>query len=100
MLDTEALFILGIRIKELRISLGMNQENFGKVLCVTKQSVSNLENGNILPSIDMLIKIAETYSVSTDYLLGLNDKRLLDVSDLTNEQIAHIQNIVDDIRKK
>lgn len=92
--------MLGIRIKELRISLGMNQENFGKSLCVTKQSVSNWENGNILPSIDMLIKIAEMYSVSTDYLLGLNDKRLLDVSDLTNEQVAHIQNIVDDIRKK
>lgn len=92
--------MLGIRIKELRISLGMNQENFGKVLCVTKQSVSNWENENILPSIDMLVKIAEMYSVSTDYLLGLNDKRLLDVSDLNNEQISHIQNIIDDIRKK
>ncbi len=90
--------MFGKRIKELRVSLGMNQVEFGKALSVTKQSVSNWENGNILPSIDMLIKIAESFSVSTDYLLGLSDKRYLDVSGLTEKQISNIQNLVDDIR--
>lgn len=87
------------RIKELRNSLGINQVQFGNKLHVTKQCVSNWENGNIQPSIDMLIKIATTFSVSTDYLLGLSDKCTLSAEGLTNEQILHIRNIIDDLQK-
>lgn len=86
------------RIKELRLSLGLNQIQFGRKLFVTKQCISNWENGNIQPSIDMLIKIAQTFSVSTDYLLGLNDRCTLDAEGLTNEQILHVRNIIDDLR--
>ena len=57
------------RIKSLRTSLGLNQVEFGKKINVTKQSVCNWENGNILPSIEMLKKISNEFSVSTDYLL-------------------------------
>jgi len=87
------------RIKELRISLGLNQIQFGKKLFVTKQCVSNCENGNIQPSVDMLIKISKTFSVSIDYMLGLSNELSLDVSGLTTEQILHIQNVVNDLKK-
>ena len=60
--------------------------------------VSNWENDNILPSIEMLVKIANFFEVSTDYLLGLDKKRTLDVENLTEIQISHIQLIVDDLR--
>lgn len=86
------------RIKELRTSLGLNQIQFGRKLFVTKQCVSNWENGNIQPSIDMVIKISKTFSVSADYILGISNEHTLDVSGLTNEQILHIQNVVNDIR--
>lgn len=92
--------MFGERIKELRLSLGLNQVEFGKSLNVTKQSVSNWENENIQPSIDMLTKIAKLYSVSADYLLGLQDFRSIDVSGLTNEQITHLQLLIDDLRLK
>ena len=88
------------RTKELRTSMGLNQVDFAKKLNVTKQSVSNWENGNIQPSIDMLIKIATVFSVSADYLLGLDVRATIDVSNLTEEQKSHIQAIVDDIRNK
>lgn len=88
------------RIKELRTSMGLNQIQFGRKLFVTKQCISNWENGNIQPSIDMLIRIAQTFSVSTDYLLGLNDKPTLSAEGLTSEQILHLRAIIDDIRKK
>lgn len=91
--------MFGARLKALRLSLGLNQVEFGKELNVTKQSVSNWENGNIQPSIDMLVKIANTFSVSTDYLLGLSSTRTLDVSGLTDKQISYIQTLVNDIRK-
>ena len=48
----------------------------------------------------MLIKIVNTYSVSADYLLGINEWETVDVSGLSQEQIAHIQMIIDDIRNK
>ena len=86
------------RIKELRLSLGVNQVEFGRRLSVSKQCVSNWENGNIQPSIDMLRKISEKFSVSADYLLGLDDIRTIDATGLTPEQILHIQNLVNDIR--
>ena len=86
------------RLKELRSSLGLNQVEFGKKLSVSKQCISNWESGYIQPSVDMLRRIAETFSVSTDYLLGLNDKPTLDVEGLTNEQILHQRAVIDDIR--
>ena len=91
--------MLSKRIKELRISLGLNQVQFGKSLNVTKQTISNWENDNIQPSVDMLLKIVRLYSVSADYLLGIDDRNTVDVTGLNNSQIAHTQMIIDDIRK-
>lgn len=62
--------MLGEQIKNLRMSRGLNQVEMAKIFGVTKQSVSNWENGNIMPSVDMLIKIADFFSVSTDYLFS------------------------------
>lgn len=92
--------MLSKRIRELRFSLGLNQVQFGQALNVTKQIISNLENDNIQPSVEMLIKIVNIYSVSADYLLGINERVTVDVSGLSQEQIAHIQMIIDDIRNK
>lgn len=47
----------------------------------------------------MLIKIASTFSVNTDYLLGLDNKCILDAEGLTTEQILHIRNIINDLKK-
>lgn len=88
------------RLKELRKSLGINQIEFGKRLNVTKQCISNWENNNIMPSIDMLIRISKTFSVSADYLLGLDDQRTLNVSGLSAEQVFHLQAIADDLKQR
>ncbi len=90
--------MLNEQIRELRNIHGISQIQLANKLGVTKQSVSNWENDNILPSIEMLVKIANFFEVSTDYLLGLDKKRTLDVENLTEIQISHIQLIVDDLR--
>lgn len=90
--------MLNEQIRELRNIRGISQIQLANKLGVTKQSVSNWENDNILPSIEMLMKIANFFEVSTDYLLGLDKKRTLDVENLTEIQISHIQLIVDDLR--
>ena len=92
--------MFGKRIKALRIANGMNQVEFGKTLSVTKQSVSNWENENIMPSVDMLVRIANRFSVSADYLLGLDERTVLDVSGLNERQICHVQQLIDDLRDR
>ena len=84
---------------EMLKSRNLNQVQLAAQLNVTKQTISNWENNNILPSIDMLVKISHYFSVSTDYLLELDNRFYLEVSGLTVEQIAHIQQIINDIRR-
>ena len=90
------LYSLNENIKKLRIAHGMNQVEFANLVGVSKQCVSNWENDNVLPSIEMLTKIADIFKVSTDYLLGRAEKICIDVSNLTIEQIGHITLIVKD----
>lgn len=92
--------MLGQRIKEMRIKFGWNQVDLAKRLNITKQTVSNWENDNIQPSVDMLIKIAGVFRVSTDYLLGLDDIPRLDTSGLPQSVVAHLSLLISDYKKK
>lgn len=91
--------MLGNTIKELRLAHGINQVELARKLSVAKQTVSNWENNNIQPSVDMLVKIADYFNVTTDYLLCRNSEKMLDVSGLSDEEIAHINQIIKDITK-
>ena len=66
---------------------------------VTKQCVSNWENDNVLPSIEMLIRIADFFFVTTDYLLGREIKSVIDTDGLTEEQVTHLQLLITDLKK-
>lgn len=79
--------------------MGLNQVEFAKKLNVTKQCVSNWENDNVLPSIEMLLKLADFFKVSTDYLLGRSETKTIDVTELSDEQIAHLRLIINDLGK-
>lgn len=92
--------MLNKRIKELRCSHGMNQVELAKELAVTKQTVSNWENNNIQPSVDMLVKISDYFSVSTDYLLGKSDRLTINVDGLSIDEVSHIEQLVKDLKKK
>ena len=52
---------LNENIKKLRISKGLNQVEFAKLIGVTKQRASNWENDNVVPSVDMLCKLADFF---------------------------------------
>lgn len=89
---------LNENIKHLRLARNLSQVDLAKSLGVTKQSISNWENNNIQPSIDMLIRLAQFFSVSTDCLLGLDERRYIEISGLSDCQLAHITAVIDDIR--
>lgn len=89
---------LNENIKQLRLARNLSQVDLAKALGVTKQSISNWENNNIQPSIDMLIRISDFFSVSTDYVLGLNMRQYIEITGLTHCQLAHVTAIINDIR--
>ena len=90
--------MLNQRIRILRQARGLSQVELARILGVTKQSVSNWENDNIQPSIEMLKKIAQTFGVSADYLLGLDDSEYIDVRGLPQDMVAHLRQLVEDFR--
>ena len=65
---------------------------------VTKQTISNWENENIQPSIDMLVGLANVFNVTTDYLLGLDDVPRLSIEGLPMSFAAHLAQIIEDFR--
>lgn len=61
------------RIKELRNSKGLTMEQLAKDLGTTRATISNFENEQRKPSLDMVIKIADYFQISIDYLVGRTD---------------------------
>ena len=92
--------MIGEQIKALRIANNMSQVELAAALNVSKQSVSNWENNNILPSVEIIKQLALFFSCSSDYLLELDDstKSYIDISDLSLEQAAHITAIANDMK--
>lgn len=62
-----------MRIKELREENGLTQQAVADYLNVKQNTYSQYENGKRQLSVDVLIKLAKFYKVSTDYILGLED---------------------------
>lgn len=63
----------GKKLKELRIEKNLSQRNLGEILSVCNQTVSFWESGNREPDLDAIVKIADFFDVSADYLLGRKD---------------------------
>ena len=92
--------MLSSQIRRLRLACGISQVELARRIGVTKQSISNWENDNIQPSIEMLKRLSETFAVSVDVLLGMDDRKYLEITGLSDTQLAHIQALIDDIRIK
>ena len=92
--------MLGQRIHELRLAFGWSQVELAKRLNVSKQTVSNWENENIQPSIEMLVRLSKIFNVGTDYLLGLEEIPRLSIEGLPTSVIAHLSLLIEDYRAK
>ena len=89
----------GNRLKTLRIKKKLTQQQLADLLGLTKSVISAYENGLRYPAYDVLIKIARIFKVSTDFLLGVEIKREIDTSGLTDEQVEALIVLIDTIRK-
>ena len=72
----DLLVIIGQNIKFERIKHGISIEEFSDYLNISSQMVSNMERGLRGTTIDTLIKIADIFNVTLDYLMGFDDSTL------------------------
>lgn len=66
---------IGDRIKKLREENGLMQQDVCNTLDIEQSTLANYENNRRVPKTDILIKIANYYGVSLDFLVGMTDNR-------------------------
>ena len=84
----------GMTLKTLRTQNNYTQVQLAQKLGLTKSVISAYETGLRLPSYDVLINIAKIFKVSTDYLLGMDNRQEIDLSGLTPEEITALKNLI------
>ncbi len=62
------------RFKELRKTINLSQKQLAEILRTTNSSICDWECGRSQPDFVTLVRIAEFFEVSADYLLGLEDE--------------------------
>ena len=89
------------KLKELRKKAGLSQQQVADRVWVSKTTIWYYEQSENDPSPEMIVKLAKLFHVTTDYLLGLEDKqRYLDVSDLSDEEIDLLQHTINVLKKR
>ena len=78
--------MVGDRIKDLRIDRNMTQQDLADTLSVAKSTIGMWENGKREPDLETILKIADFFNCSVDYLIGRDTSRINDdVLDKANE---------------
>ncbi len=92
--------MLGTQIKILRKAKQISQVELANCIGVTKQSVSNWENDNIMPSVEIIKKLSNYFGCTSDFLLELDTKKtVIETTNLTPVQASHILQIVRDFEQ-
>ncbi len=87
--------ILDQRIKELRVKHGMTQAELARRIGVTRSSINGWEMGVSIPSIMKLVELSAIFHVTTDYLLGLDNRSRMDIEDFTDEERTIIYSLAE-----
>ena len=95
------IFDFGLRLRELREKKRRSQQQLADWLGLTRSSISNYENNTQTPPADTLVRLADIYGVSVDYLLGVkNDrKRVLVIEGLTPSQEKALEILAEEFRE-
>lgn len=87
------------RIKELRQARGWTQADLARRLSITRNGVNSWEQGLSMPSPASLVDLARLFSVSTDYLLGVERLNTVNVTGLDERDVAILAELADRLRK-
>lgn len=80
------IFDFGYRLRALRESKNLTQAQVARRLNLSKTTISGYENNVKTPSLEVLLQLSILYGVSSDYILGLEDRTMLFIDGLTDRQ--------------
>lgn len=86
------------KIKALRQARGWTQSELARRMGVTRNGINSWEQGLSMPSLSSLVELAKVFSVTTDYLLGLEQLRTINVSALSERDVALLAEISERLR--
>lgn len=89
-----------VRLRQLRKDKHLTQAQVAKSIGVTASMVSSYETDIRLPSFDVMVRIANLFGVTVDFLLCREDKRFLDISQLSDEEAAVVCSIVELLKRR
>ena len=91
----------GANLKSLRLSRGMSQAKLAKILGVSVSMIGLYENASRMPSFEVLVRAADHFEVSADYLLGRESvgKPPFDLEGLTTSQVQNIFATIGEFKK-
>lgn len=84
-------------LRQLRISRDITQKQLAEKLNIDKRQISKLETQYNEPNLDLLIKLADFFGCSTDYLLGREQEDGLIVIDNSSNTISDIEQHILDV---
>ena len=90
----------GEKLKTLRTSQKLTQQQLADRIGVAKSVVSYYESGDRYPSYDVLVRIAKIFHTSTDYLLDVSKDSIVDVTGLSDEDIAVVRTVAEALKNK
>lgn len=93
------MILLGNKIKELRKQLKFTQTELASKVGVTKSTIAAYENNSRQPSYEVLIKLADVFKVSTDFLLLDKQKTIINTQGLDKQQLELIKILISYFRK-
>lgn len=90
----------GAKLRTLRTGQKLTQQQLAERIGVAKSVVSYYESGDRYPSYDVLVRIAHVFHTSTDYLLDVSKENVVDVTGLSNEEIAVVRSVAEALKNK
>lgn len=93
------MYDFGMRLKKLREKKKLTQTQVAKRLNMHKSTIFNYESNFRKPSIDVLINLAMFYNVTTDYLLGIDNKKTIRVDDITDRELEILELLLANFRE-
>ena len=87
------------RIKALREARGWTQAELARRINITRNGGNSWEQGLSMPSPACLVDLSKVFSVSTDYLLGVERLETVNVTGLDEKDVAMLAQLADRLRE-
>lgn len=87
------------KLKALRKAHGLKQAQLARRIGVSKTMVSAYETASKAPSVEVFVRLAQVFGVSVDYLVRIDEPKLLDVTGLDDESIVLVSALIQKLRR-